>query len=289
MDDIIINSYNELIDQIERISSKPIIVFDKELRRYFFRGHANKEWKLIPNLLRTQNVQEDKELIEIFNNVRNEKSKIALAVAQHYGRKTRCLDFTRNYKIALYFACNPDDSAYNEDGAIFILESSYHRPEWFTNYLVYYTAIDSRSDVSSWEYSNYIIQKNEIEKEFKRTGRSFEIGDVNSEIQTYLSKGFMVDFENNDYDIERIKKQEAALYYFGSKYYCIDDNNKKVYADVDYISTHWSSQNRFWIELHNLSNPNFEDKFYTTKIIIPQRLKKEIFERINIKASDLGL
>lgn len=51
--------------------------------------------------IRTSNAQEDKELIEIFNNVGNEKSKIALAVAQHYGRKTRCLDFTRNYKIAL--------------------------------------------------------------------------------------------------------------------------------------------------------------------------------------------
>ena len=289
MDDITINSYEELIDQIERISSQPIKVFDKELRRYFFRGHANKKWELAPTLFRTPNAQEDKELIEIFNNVGNEKSKIALAVAQHYGRKTRCLDFTRNYKTALYFACNPDDSAYNEDGAIFILESSYHRPEWFTNYLVYYTATYSRNDVSSWEYANYIIQQNEIKKEFERTGRSFEIGDVNCEIQMYLSKGFMVDFENNDYNFERIKKQEAALYYFGSKYYCIDDNNKKVFADVDYISTHWSSQNRFWIELHNLSNPNLEDKFYTTKIIIPQRLKKEIFERINIKASDLGL
>ena len=111
--------------------------------------------------IRTSNAQEDKELIEIFNNVGNEKSKIALAVAQHYDRKTRCLDFTRNYKIALYFACNPNDSAYNEDGAIFILEGSYHRPEWYTNYLVYHTAIDSRNDISSWEYSNYIIQKNE--------------------------------------------------------------------------------------------------------------------------------
>ena len=273
MNDIIINSYNELIDKIESISSKIILVFDKELRRYFFRGHANKEWKLIPNLLRTPNAQEDKELIEIFNNVGNEKSKIALAVAQHYGRKTRCLDFTRNYKTALYFACNPNDSDYNKDGAIFILERTYHRPEWFTNYLVYYTAIDSRNDVSSWEYSNYIIKKNEIKKEFERTGRSFEIGNVKSEIQTYLSKGFMVDFENNDYGFERIKKQEAALFYFGSKYYCIV-NNEKVYADVDYISTHWSSQNMFSIELHNLSNPNLEDKSYTTKIIIPQRLKK---------------
>lgn len=288
MKEITINTYNDLIEQIEKISSKQIFSFEGELRGYFYRGHASKMWNLEPTILRHQNSQEDKELLEILNNMKSEKSKIALAVAQHYGRKTRCLDFTRNYRIALYFACNPDDYAYNEDGAIFIIEKSFHRPEWFTNYLVYYTAIDSRNDVSSWEFSNYIIEKDEVNKEFTRTGRSFEKGDVNSEIQTYLSKGFMVDFENNDYGFERIKKQEAALYYFGSKYYSIE-SNKKIYADADYISSHWSSQNMFRIELHNLSNPNLESNPYCTKIIIPQRLKKEIFERINIQASDLGL
>lgn len=288
MKEITIKTYDELIEQINEISSKRILKLDGELRGYFYRGHASKTWNLSPTILRNQNAQEDKELLEIFNDVKNEKSKISLAVAQHYGRKTRCLDFTRNYKIALYFACNPNDSAYNEDGAIFILEKSFHRPEWFTNYLVYYTAIDSRNDVSSWEFSDYIVQKDEIKKEFIRTGRSFEKGDVNSEIQTYLSKGFMVDFENNDYGFERIKKQAAALYYFGSRFYCIEEQ-KKVYADVDYISTNWSNQNMFRIELHNLSNPNFENDSYCTKIIIPQQLKKEIYERVNIKASDLGL
>ena len=261
---------------------------DGQLKRFFYRGHASKNWNLEPTILRNQDAQENKELREIFNKVKNEKSKIALAVAQHYGRKTRCLDFTRNYKIALYFACNPNDSAYNEDGAIFIIEKSYHRPEWFTNYLVYYAAIDPRKVVSSWKFSDYIIQKDEISKEFARKGRSFEKGDVNNEVQIYLSKGFMVDFENNNYGFERIDKQEAALYYFGSKYY-LEENGKKYYADPALISKRWSSQNMFMIELHNLSNPNLESDPYCTKIIIPQRLKKEIFEKINIKASDLGL
>lgn len=98
----------------------------------------------------------------------------------------------------------------------------------------------------------------------------------------------MVDFENNDYGFERIDKQEAALYYFGSKYY-LEENGKNYYADPAHISKWWSSQNMFIIELHNLSNPNLENDPYCTKIIIPHRLKKEIFEKINIKASDLGL
>lgn len=288
MKEIKINTYNELIEQIENISSQKIYKLDGQLKRFFYRGHASKNWNLEPTILRNQDAQENEELREIFNKVKNEKSKIALAVAQHYGRKTRCLDFTRNYKIALYFACNPNDSAYNEDGAIFIIEKSYHRPEWFTNYLVYYAAIDPRDYVSSWDFSDYIIQKDEICKEFARTGRSFEKGDVNNEVQIYLSKGFMVDFENNDYGFERIDKQEAALYYFGSKYY-LEENGKNYYADPAHISKWWSSQNMFIIELHNLSNSNLENDPYCTKIIIPHRLKKEIFEKINIKASDLGL
>lgn len=288
MKEIKINTYNELIEQIENISSQKIYKLEGQLKRFFYRGHESKNWNLEPTILRNQDAQENNELREIFNKVKNEKSKIALAVAQHYGRKTRCLDFTRNYKIALYFACNPNDSAYNEDGAFFIIEKSYHRPEWFTNYLVYYAAIDPRDYVSSWDFSEYIIQKDEICKEFARTGRSFEKGDVNNEVQIYLSKGFMVDFENNDYGFERIDKQEAALYYFGSKYY-LEENGKKYYADPALISKRWSSQNMFMIELHNLSNPNLESDPYCTKIIIPQRLKKEIFEKINIKASDLGL
>lgn len=288
MKEIKINTYNELIEQIENISSQKIYKLEGQLKRFFYRGHESKNWNLEPTILRNQDAQENNEMREIFNKVKNEKSKIALAVAQHYGRKTRCLDFTRNYKIALYFACNPNDSAYNEDGAIFIIEKSYHRPEWFTNYLVYYAAINPRDDVSSWEFSEYIIQKDEICKEFARTGRSFEKGDVNNEVQIYLSKGFMVDFENNDYGFERIDKQEAALYYFGSKYY-LEENGKKYYADPALISKRWSSQNMFMIELHNLSNPNLESDPYCTKIIIPQRLKKEVFEKINIKASDLGL
>jgi len=131
-----------------------------------------------------------------------------------------------------------------------------------------------------------VLQKADIVHEFIRTGRSLEIGNVESEIQCYLSKGFMVDFRNNDFDIERIKKQEAALYYFGSKFYNVDEHGIRYYQNVDSLR-YWSSQNMLYIDLHNLLDPQLED--ICTKIIIPQRLKHEIYEKIEIKASDLGL
>lgn len=287
MDDIIIKSYEDLIKKIEKIISKEPLTIPGDLRGYFFRGHANKDWKLIPTLLRNDDVVEDKELQELLiDNL--QKSKISLAVAQHYGKKTRCLDFTRNYKVALYFACNPKSNDYDKDGAIFILEKSYHKPNWFTNYLIYYTATNPKDVVTNWDYAKFISTKKEIINEFKRTGRSLKYYDVNNEIQSYLSNGFMVDFYDNDYGFGRIKKQEASLYYFGSKYYYIE-NDIKHYVSLDYLECRLSSQDNFYIELHNLSNPNLEDSQFCTKIIIPQHLKKEIFEKINIKAEDLGL
>lgn len=284
----IINTYDELIEKIKEVTSKSVKLCDEYRTDFYYRGHANKDWQLVPTLLRDNNAQEDKELSEILGIDDKDKSRISLAVAQHYGRKTRCLDFTRNYNVALYFACKPDSSDYDKDGAIFIIDKYYHLPDWFTNYLVYYVATDNRKDVSAWDYAEEMLDKKEIVDEFKRTGRSLEKDDVQCEIQWFLSKGFMVDFRNNDFGIERIKKQEAALYYFGSKFYSITESGRD-YPDVEYLKKYWSNQNMFHIDLHNLSNPRLEDDVFCTKIIIAQRLKKEIFEKIGIKAIDLGL
>lgn len=288
MAEIIVKSYNELIENIEKIIEKEIITSPGDLRRYFFRGHANKNWSLIPNIMRQNTVIETDELKNLSEIMGNENSTISLAVAQHYGRKTRCLDFTRDYKIALYFACNPESDSYMSDGAIFILEKSYHKPTWFTNYLVHYVATNTNNDISSWEFSSYISKKEDIMQEFKRTGRSTRISDIDFEIQTNLGIGFMVDFDNYDFGFKRIKEQKTALYYFGSKYYYID-GDEKIYVDLDYLSRHWSSQNNFRIELHNLCDPNIETSEFCTKIIIPQRLKSEIFKKININSAKLGL
>lgn len=287
MNSIIVNTYEDLIEQIKEATSRLVLNSDDYRTAHYFRGHANKDWKLLPTLLRDNKTQEYKELLELSTINENDKHKILLATAQHYGRKTRCLDFTRNYKVALYFACNPNDLNYDKDGAIFILEKYYHIPNWFTNYLVYYVATDDRKDISAWDYAREVLDKKEIVDEFKRTGRSLELGNVQCEIQWCLSRGFMVDFIGNDFGIDRIKKQEAALYYFGSKFYANAESGR-YYPDVKDLSIHWSNQNRLCIDLHTLSDPQLEDDV-CTKIIIPQRLKQEIYEKIAIKASDLGL
>lgn len=102
---------------------------------------------------------------------------------------------------------------------------------------MYYTATNHDNDVSSWEYANYLSKIPEIESEFIRTGRSTALDSYNSETQVYLSRGFLVDFKDNDLGFERIKRQEAALFYFGSKFYEINDKNEKIYISTDYLTT----------------------------------------------------
>lgn len=153
---------------------------------------------------------------------------------------------------------------------------------------MYYIATNHDNDVSSWEYANYLSKIPEIESEFIRTGRSTALDSYNSETQVYLSRGFLVDFKDNDLGFERIKRQEAALFYFGSKFYEINDKNEKIYISTDYLTTYWSSQNSFRIEPHNIVDANLEE-FCPYKIIIHQHVKQEIFDRINITKSDLEL
>ena len=93
----------------------------------FYRGHADKDWKLIPSILRTPDGPwvED----ELFRDmVAHEPQSFSecrsaldhLVQMQHYGLPTRLLDVTMNPLVALYFACEEatSDSDY---GAVYHL------------------------------------------------------------------------------------------------------------------------------------------------------------------------
>lgn len=109
----IINDYSEFVriceTRIERAKNKDSFMF--------FRGQMNSMWALTPSILRVEDKEEnydsqwDKEL-SVFENI---------AKIQHtYENKipTRLIDFTLDYNIALYFACQNQ----TVDGAIYLLE-----------------------------------------------------------------------------------------------------------------------------------------------------------------------
>lgn len=91
----------------------------------FYRGHADKDWKLIPSILRTPDGPEKEHLLfrdmvahepQSFSECRSALDY--LVQMQHYGLPTRLLDVTMNPLVALYFACE-EAPPYPADGAVY--------------------------------------------------------------------------------------------------------------------------------------------------------------------------
>lgn len=108
--------YNGLDDFIEKAQKND----------YVFRGQT-KDWKLLPAIGRNVNYDSDKERQLFFHfksrfypytQVLPKDDMDILFLAQHYGLKTRLLDWTINPLIALYFACLSDGER-DKDGVIY--------------------------------------------------------------------------------------------------------------------------------------------------------------------------
>jgi hypothetical protein len=95
--------------------------------RYWFRGHADTTYKLIPTLFRNPEfaTKEDLMIKEfLLKNPQAAHTDIfyILSKMQHYGYPTRLLDWTSNIMAAAYFTCAELTGEKGKDGMIWILE-----------------------------------------------------------------------------------------------------------------------------------------------------------------------
>ena len=103
----------------------------------FFRGQANKDWKLSPKLYREGMLEKEGIMIqEILHNYPEEFNTDRfniLAKLQHFGFPTRLLDVSANPLVALYFACSGNRELDN-DGVVYIFPNP-DKPEQFILYI----------------------------------------------------------------------------------------------------------------------------------------------------------
>lgn len=104
------------IKNLAEFISRAVELSHKSDREYFWRGHSDSNYKLVPNIYRKTTKLSDKEHLllkeavirhsEEFSSRRSYFEKLSLM--QHYDFPTRLLDVTENPLVALYFACKSD-------------------------------------------------------------------------------------------------------------------------------------------------------------------------------------
>ena len=118
-----VKSVTDVIEYLKKIpiEENPYILHPK----YYYRGHSDTKYLLTPSIKRDGfSIALERRLIELARNklpsVFRDTDKLSLlAKMQHYGLPTRLIDVTLNPLVALYFACQNEET----DGEILIFEN----------------------------------------------------------------------------------------------------------------------------------------------------------------------
>ena len=108
---------NKIKQEIESVKNS-IEDTTKGKWKLYFRGEAKKYEEVNASIFRDDFLleHEGEYLKNLIANENLEEDLNSLGKIQHYGGSTRLLDFTKNFNVALYFACREYD---NEDGYIY--------------------------------------------------------------------------------------------------------------------------------------------------------------------------
>lgn len=225
--------------------------------QFYYRGHADKDWNLEPSIVRAMREQNQENFPE--QHRITERSELQRAIRtgnwsltddiftniarmQHYGYKTRFLDYSTCFNVALYFACN-DEQYYDRDGVLSIcLYTNDRHAETPDTLAISELALLSNS-ISLYDFATSIVVNHgkAIEKErLLYHCHSISLGkitDVALDIASWINCGFMVtptkaDLETLEKSNPRIAHQHGAFFVFGNQ-----TNPSNVVARSDWVDT----------------------------------------------------
>ena len=263
--------YNYVIENLEDVTAIINKKSKKEKTSVFksyYRGQSNAEWALTPKIARQNSTLEpsissDEDIFTI------------LAKKQHYGESTRLLDFSRDVKVALYFACSEKDNI-EKYAKIFVYKyDNITENSKYTKIACEFSQLNK--EISVDDFSALISDKYDI-----------ALDDARRIILSILDCGFMVTPINDFYEKmfgfnDRIIKQKGCFYI---------PANQSNFAEIKRFPRLLSdSYKNVIIQPKCISPIIYDSSFYPT-IIIPYSLKSHILELLedyDINAKTLGL
>lgn len=148
------------------------ISFSLDADSFFYRGQSRMCWDLKPSVLRENNYEIEnaflkKATLKLWNEVSSLSTYLEKMVYfQHYGLPTRLMDLTSNPLVALYMACN-DDNSYSFDGAVYCSNSRESRNDKVAELTAKYVF---EYEYQKWvtNFQNYIAKEGVRIEEFTR-------------------------------------------------------------------------------------------------------------------------
>lgn len=224
------NKYDLICEEVQQAKDS-ICPNSSDMMRFYYRGHADIDWELVPTIIRSEKeVTECSEIRRAMSDGNwslNDNLFANIARMQHYGYATRFLDYTTNLDVALYFACS-DEKCCNRDGCISICAYTNDRHVETIDTIVISELALMTEKKSLMDFATSIVANHgrSIEKEKQSNANSWKFFDFSTkiawDIAGWLNHGFMVtptecDMKELKKNNPRIFRQEGAFFVFGNK------------------------------------------------------------------------
>lgn len=231
----------------------------------FYRGQSDANWDIEPSIKRIE-IDERRQYEKHQECLKGKNLFDQLAYLQHYSTGTRLIDFTMDYKVALYFACEKN---YDKDGALFLYLCDPHKAEWIdTTIFTEIMLINCDTTLTIQKLSEHICMKYpSVMERFKN------ISKLNLFLMSYLDHGYMVlPSEECKFDNLRIKRQKGAFFICGLEF----EN------DVTSQMRWESNAGRNILICHSVKIPeSLKHKRPLVKLIIDSSIKRQILSELN--------